>query len=122
VTDHVCHLDPNRIDRAVESDTCHYCHRFHDDAASPIVFAAANVHPISYFQGILVLVLGKGLGLSIHGLKFEVIRERASSHGMIVAPITNLLVLRPVPTVRKSAEKSAENRQNSLKMFSQMSQ
>jgi hypothetical protein len=30
--------------------------------------------------------------------------------------------VRPVPTIQKSAEKSAKNRQNSLKMFSQMSQ
>ncbi len=37
-------------------------------------------------------------------------------------PAKTRISLRPVPTVRKSAEKSAENRQNSLKIFSQMSQ
>jgi hypothetical protein len=36
--------------------------------------------------------------------------------------ILGFVGFRPVPTVRKSAEKSAENRQNSLKIFSQMSQ
>jgi hypothetical protein len=53
-----------------------------------------------------------------------IIESRTFYHGVNDRLLSALptTILRLVATVRKSAEKSAENRQNSLKMFSQMSQ